>query len=209
MSRRCFTIVLSMAYLASQLAVVSHSHGASRENQPVDHHARPHIHVSSFGHADHSHDLDHGHPYSHRSTGTHSHTVDSETPPEHSDHDSDAVYLPSDTGQSLLSKSVATPNAFNFVTPLVAAIVVTPTDSSDVVAASPFPGECRSGSHLDLALRIAHLIRGTFAKSFRSVAAANTIVAVVVLFLSDGLPSHLSSFPVSRSFVVFVSRSPK
>jgi hypothetical protein len=81
-------------------AGVWHAHAGS--NQPADHNARPHIHVGHRCHAGHSHHSD--------GDGSHSHSPASGTKSEQDEHDSDAVYLPSEIGATLLNKSVRPPD---------------------------------------------------------------------------------------------------
>jgi hypothetical protein len=97
MKRRCLTAVLTIAYLAFQLAMVPHAH----ESIAAADHGEAHIHVSWLGgessSSEHSH---HGHSHEHAG---HSHASDRHSEPEH---DSDAVYLTNDPGITTVAKIV-------------------------------------------------------------------------------------------------------
>lgn len=157
MSRRLLTTLLMVAFLAGQLAVVPHAHGASRNNQPSDHDSRPHVHLVWFEHTDNQHDVEHSHDHDrdhgHRHHGEHSHheaehgqhqgseqgrhpgdtsqpsQASSDTDCKHDDHDSDAVYLAVDPGDLLLSQGVASPD-------LCAAVTVMYVPTAQLVAAT-------------------------------------------------------------------------
>jgi len=173
MFRRCFTCLLMMAFLAGQLAVVPHAHGASRSNQPSDHDARPHVHLSWFEHADHQHDTEHGHCHDgdqgHRHHAEHSHhdaehghhhdgtiqpnQASSDTDGEHEDHDGDAVYLAIDPGDLLLSQGVASPDLCAAATVLyVPTGYLVPATSRHLADGQP-PDQCAPCCPLYLALR--------------------------------------------------------
>ena len=152
MVRRCTTTLLMMVFLANQLAVVPHAHGDSSECRPSDHDARLHVHthVLCADHAEHSHRGGHTHG---RDCGeSHSEPSRSESAPEH-DHDSDAVYLPNDTGGSLPAKSIVLPHSFQVVSTLAVAATLTPMAISESWAAADFPDKCSPGCPLYLALR--------------------------------------------------------
>jgi hypothetical protein len=134
-----------MAYLASQLAIVPHAHGRSGEGQSSDHDARPHFHVSWFGHAEHDHHHDH--------VGGQSRPHSSEPDTDRGDHDSDAIYLPNDTGLSLPGQSFVAPDNLQVVSTLTVAAAPVPTANSNRVADAFFAGECSPGCPLYLALR--------------------------------------------------------
>jgi len=160
MLRRGFSIVLIFGYLAGQLAAVphahAHAHGQGGENQPRDHNARPHIHVSWFSHFDHSHD-DHSHDdehtHHHECGGSHSHPAVSDSNAGHDDHDNDAVYLPSDTGVSLASNSVALPDSHQVISMLAIAAIPSSLAISESWAVANSPDKCSPGRPLYLALR--------------------------------------------------------
>jgi hypothetical protein len=140
-----------LGYLASQMATVPHAHGRCGENQPSDHNARHHVHVSWFEHDDHSHDG--GHSHHHECDEGNSQPPLSESNAEHDGHDSDAVYLPNDTGVSLASNSVVSLGSFQVVSTLAIAAVPTPTVFSESLAAAYSSDNCSSGCPLYLALR--------------------------------------------------------
>ena len=150
-ARRYTTTMLMMAYLASQLAAVPHAHGASCENQPSDHNARPHLHISCFDHESHSHDGGHTHHY--ECDECHSQPTPSDTNTGHDDHDSDAVYLPDDTGVSLPSKNVASTEDLQVVSTLVIAAIPTTMAISASLADASSPGTCTPACPLWLTLR--------------------------------------------------------
>ena len=149
MARRCTTTMLMMAYLATQLAMVPHAHGAS-ENQSSDHNARPHVHISWFGHIEHSHDD--GCAYHDECDGSYSQPISFHFAPAH-DHDSDAIYLPNDAGVSLPVKSVVAPSNFQDVSTLAVATTRTPTAVCETWAAADFSDKCSPGRPLYLVLR--------------------------------------------------------
>jgi len=156
MLRRSQSIVLTVGYLASQLAAVPHAHGQSGDSQPSDHSARPHFHVSWFGRHDHSHDdhsQDDGHTHHHERDGTHPQPPSSESNAGHDDHDSDAVYLPNDTGVSLPSKCVGSPDSLQVVSTLVIAAVNMPAAVSECLTDARPPDKCSPDCPLYLALR--------------------------------------------------------
>jgi hypothetical protein len=92
--QRVLSAVLALLLLPCSFVSAGAEHAHAGSNQPADHDARPHIHV---GHAGHSHHHDSG--------GNHSHSPQSETNSEEDEHDSDAVYLPSEISATL-NKSV-------------------------------------------------------------------------------------------------------
>jgi len=153
MARRYTTSLLMMAYLASQLAMVPHAHGASSENVPSDHNARPHVHVSWFHHENHGHE--HGDEHKHNQDchhGDESHSQPAaNTEPD--DHDSDAVYVPNHTALSLSTKSAPTPDSFELVSTLTIATVPMPMAISRCSSGAYLPDECSSGCPLYPALR--------------------------------------------------------
>lgn len=151
MARRCTTTLLMLACLTSQLVVVPHSHGASGENQPCDHNTRPHVHVSWFDHVDHSHDV--GHTHRHECDGSHSHPTSSDSNSGNDDHDSDAVYLPNDTGVSLPGKSVVSLENLLVVSTLAIAAIPTPQAISECLADANSSDKCGPACPLYLALR--------------------------------------------------------
>lgn len=152
MIRRCKTAVLLLAYLASQVAVLPHAHGAGEVDMPADHDVRPHVH---FLGATHSHG--HGHPHHHHGEGAaHSHALPVKSEPASDEvpgHDSDAVYLPNELNGPQLRANVAdmdgpTENATQGV------IVQSAASQSPALSShSLFSGESRPDQHLYLALR--------------------------------------------------------
>jgi hypothetical protein len=151
MARRCTTTLLMMAYLASQLAMVPHVHGASGENEPCDHNARPHIHVSWFDHAGHS--RDDGHAHHHECDANHSQLPSSDSNAGRDGHDSNAVYVPNDTAVSLPGTGVILLDSLQVVSTLAIAAIPTPTANFERLADAYSPGESSPGCPLYLALR--------------------------------------------------------
>jgi hypothetical protein len=150
MIRRCTTTLLMMVFLAGQLAVVPHAHASCIQEQPPDHDARLHVHVSCFDHDEHSHDD--GHLHHHECDNGHSQPHASQSIPAQ-DHDRDAVYLPTNAGDSLLVKSVVPPGSFQVVASFVVAATLAPSAASESWAAADFPDKCSPGCPLYLALR--------------------------------------------------------
>lgn len=151
MIRRYTSTLLLFAYLASQLAMVPHSHGAESGHQPSGHNICPHFHTSWFENVGHSHGD--GHTHHHKRDASHSQPTSSDANSGHEDHDNDAVYLQSDTTVSLPSKSVTTPDSLQVnVTALVAAVPVSIV-VDECIADANLPGECSSDCPLYLALR--------------------------------------------------------
>jgi len=153
MARRYTNTFLIMAYLAGQLAAVPHAHGAGGENQPSDHNARPHFHVSWFEHGCHSHDHGHTHDHDGDGDGSHSapHSADSNT--SHDGHDSDAVYLPNEIGTPSLGKSVNLLDSPELVSTLAIVAAPTATTALGFSTEAYFPEKCNSGCPLYLVLR--------------------------------------------------------
>lgn len=145
MARRCPTILLLMAYIASQL-VVPHAHGAISENQPFDHSTCPHVHASWFRH-------EVGHKHHQDCAGVDSHLGICGVSANDDDHDSDAIYLPNDGGVSLPVKCLVTPDSFQLDAPLAIALACTPTTISESWPAVDFPDKCSRSCPLYLALR--------------------------------------------------------
>ena len=96
--QRVLSAVLALLFLPCSFVNAGAGHAHAGSNQPADHDAWPHIHVGHSGHAGHSHHHDSG--------GNHSHSPPFETNSEEDEHDSDAVYLPSEISATLLNKSV-------------------------------------------------------------------------------------------------------
>jgi hypothetical protein len=107
-----------MTFLARQLAMVPHAHGAIGETAPSDHDARPHFHLSCFGHS-------HGNGHHHHERGERqSHSTSSNSPPgEHLDHDSDALYLPNELAAPLTVSNVATHDGLDLCPTFIVAVL--------------------------------------------------------------------------------------
>jgi hypothetical protein len=150
MVRHFTTTLLMMVFLASQLAVVPHSHGAICLEQHRGHDARPHIHVSWFGQAEHAHGEGHTHHQECGGSQCQPSLTDSDSG---HDHDSDAVYLPNDAGDSLPTKCVIAPDNIHVVALLGIALTPTRTAISESWAVADFHDKCSSGCPLYLALR--------------------------------------------------------
>jgi hypothetical protein len=151
MARRSTTSLIIVTYIAGQLAMVPHSHGAVGISQSSDHNASPHIHVSWFDRVDHSHDDGHSHHHEHGSHHSHRTTSDADTVPV--DHDSDAVYLPNEIGVSLSSKPVVSPDCLSFIATIVIDAAHTPMAQSESGLVALSLGECSPNFPIYLALR--------------------------------------------------------
>lgn len=153
MFRRCTSMLLIVAYVAGQLAAVPHAHGAG-ENQPSDHGARPHFHIAWFEHG-HSHaDGNAHHHHHHDFDGSRSQPVSSTSATGSDGHDSDAIYLPNDTGKpSLASKIIVSLDNLPTNPILAVAVVIAPTAGSGQLWEAHFSGNCSQGTTLYLALR--------------------------------------------------------
>lgn len=147
MTRRFITSLLTIAYFIGQLAAPPHAHGDSRVNEPSDHDARPHFHLSLMTHGGHSHDheLDH-----HHDAGDQFRHHDCA---EHADHDSDAIYLPNGPELSLPTKSVTAPFCLNLVSNLAIECLVAPAESFHASTEATFPDKCSPRCALYLTLR--------------------------------------------------------
>jgi hypothetical protein len=150
MFRRCTSILLIVIYFAGQLAAAPHAHGGN-VGASSEHDSRPHVHVSWFGH---SHEDGHTHHHHHHLDISHSQTDSSEWSTGSSDHDSNAVYLPNETGNLYLAcKITGPPNPLNAVQALPAAAAIAPADNFGQLCDANFSGICSPGTPLYLALR--------------------------------------------------------
>lgn len=139
-----------MAFIASQLAVMPHAHGAGQQELPRDHDALPHIHISWFGHVVHCHHDCPANDDEH--DADHSNQSSFDSVPGH-DHDSDAIYLPNDGGVSLPIKNMAAPNYHQVVSPIAILAVQSPATVCARWTAVDFPDSQSPGCPLYLALR--------------------------------------------------------
>src|SRR5215212_2833428 len=136
MARRSATTLLLIAYLASQMAAVPHAHGADCENQPADHDARPHFHISSAAQVGHSHPHADVHQHPHDHAELHHHEDKSNSVPantfaaknEQREHESNAVYFSEDFGVALHSKNIAPANNLDSVSSLAVVAIVARTN---------------------------------------------------------------------------------
>lgn len=151
MAQRFTTTLLLMAYFASQLVVVPHAHDDSSISQPSDHNSRPHVHVSWFGQAAHSHGSGHAHHHGCDENCPSTAATDANT--GHQDHDSNAVYLPCDAGISLAISSMILLDYQQINSTLSIAAISTPTTVSEVGSHEYSPDKCIPGCPLYLALR--------------------------------------------------------
>jgi hypothetical protein len=101
MLRRCTSLLLIFAYLASQLVVAPHSHADTSRN---GHPSLPHVHLSLLGSADHAHGHSHGH--THDATDRTLPDEPAILPSTLAEHDADAVYL-CDAAPSVPAKSAS------------------------------------------------------------------------------------------------------
>jgi len=102
-------ILLLIAYLVGQIAVLPHGHDGDCANVPFDHHDLPHIHLAAHDHQPHSHAVDdHHHDVPH---SDHADQLATSSP----DHDGNAVYLPNAIRDSLPAKSTTFASTAKFV----------------------------------------------------------------------------------------------
>jgi hypothetical protein len=150
MFRRSTSTLLIVIYVAGQLAAVPHAHGGN-VGASSEHDSRPHVHVSWFGH---SHDDGHTHDHHHHYDVSHSSTDFSEWSSGSNDHDSNAVYLPNETGNLYLACKISgSPNPLDAVQALPVAAAIEPADHSGQLCKANFSGNCCPGTPLYLALR--------------------------------------------------------
>jgi hypothetical protein len=149
MFRKSLSLIVMLAFVTGQLAVIPHAHGDSGE--PFDHDARPHFHVAWFTHVGHCRDGGHAHP--HEADASYSNPPSSNSKTGHSDHDSDAIYLPSDMGISLPTKSVGPLDNFLIDSSLGLAVVPATISTTACLADAFSPDECSPACPLYLALR--------------------------------------------------------
>ena len=147
MFRRSVSLIVLFAFTVSQLATIPHAHAESDE--PFDHDARPHVHLSWFEHVDHHHDDRHTHDHD----SFHSQPAPSTVNIEHDDHDSDAVYLANDIGDSLPTKTVASAHNFDVITSLAIPMAPLATSAGEHLIVPFFSANCSPGRPLYLALR--------------------------------------------------------
>jgi hypothetical protein len=156
MFRRGASILLIVVYLAGQLAAAPHAH-ARTMSEPSHHDARPHVHVSWFGHG-HTHEDGHSHHHHHHDGANESQAAASYSATSSEDHDSDAVYLPNETGQSfLLSKIAGSPDDFATNSWIAIAPAALPPNGPPQLCGASFFGNCSPGTPLYLALRALRL----------------------------------------------------
>ena len=140
MLRRLVSLILALAVLPTQAALVGHRHG--RHDSAV-HEASPHLHVALIAPAGHSHD--HPHHHGHRHHDHDESDVESVEPmltdaSHRDDHDGDAVYLAAGVTAARVA-SASAPDSLSHV--LDAALPERPArlagPPGDVTAAWPQP----------------------------------------------------------------------
>lgn len=127
MLRRSLTLIVMLGFVSGQTIAQPHAHAASIT--PVDHDSRPHFHLSLFSHFEHSHEPEHAHH--HHANGSHSHSPSADEHSRRDDHDSDAVYLPNNIGDSLANKAVAPVDCLALISVLVVADFLTAPCDAD------------------------------------------------------------------------------
>jgi hypothetical protein len=152
MFRRSVSIVVMLGLVTGQTAAFPHAHAEDRE--PFDHDARPHIHLSWFEHVSDSHNDGQHH---HDNDGDHSQPRSPDVNIDHDDHDSDAVYLPTDIGFSLPTKGVVPVQNLEVTATLSLPVAPAPTFLTDRVTGPYFSGDCSPGRPLWLVLRALRL----------------------------------------------------
>jgi len=151
MLRRYTSILCLVSYIAGQLAAVPHAHGGN-VSEPSDHGARPHIHISWFGHS-HSHDDGDTH-HGHQHDVDRSKSISSDSDTSSNDHDSTAVYLPSEVGSLCLACTITgSPDPLDAVQAMPIAMAVATADRFGQLCEANFPGNCSPGTPLYPALR--------------------------------------------------------
>ena len=149
MFRRYMSIISMLAFLAGQLASVSHAHAVIGESSGHD--DRPHVHVACVVHSDHCHEDEHSHQ--HTVCGDLSHTPACDPQTEQEKHDRDAVHLPNVLGDSLHAKTVVALGQLQVHLALVVAVVPVSTYGAESSGEAFFPSECSDTCPLYLALR--------------------------------------------------------
>ncbi len=87
MFRRILSTFAIVGFIASQWAAMPHAHGGS---EGAAHSAVPHVHTSSHSHR-------HGHGHHHHHPTHHKHRPSGDGVQDGTDHDADAIYLPTAT----------------------------------------------------------------------------------------------------------------
>ena len=145
MYRHCTSILLIAVHLASQLALVPHTHGVHGLAQPADENSRPHVHLGWLGGGSHthSHTHAHGHSHEHGEVATHSHILPSSGHCSHlavDCHDCDAVYLPTDIGAPVIKGEKESGQfAVDLATVPIAAVMWAPPEPPERLMHRVFP----------------------------------------------------------------------
>jgi hypothetical protein len=153
MFRRSVSIIVMFGFVTGQMAAFPHAHAENGE--PFDHDARPHIHLSWFEHVGDCHNDGHAHHHDHDGDDSQRRSLDTNV--DHDDHDSDAVYLPTDIGVSLPTKSIESVHNFDVTATLAIPVAPLPTFLTDCVTGQYFSGDCSPGRPLWLVLRALRL----------------------------------------------------
>src|SRR4051794_40042770 len=114
MLRRSVSIIVMLGFVIGQMAAFPHAHAANGE--PFDHDTRPHIHLAWFEHVGDCHNDGDAHHHDHDGDRSQPDSPDANI--DHDDHDSDAVYLPTDIGVSLPTKNIGPVKSFEITTTL-------------------------------------------------------------------------------------------
>src|SRR5687768_12521835 len=96
MFRCCVSLLVTVGFLASQLASFPHSHGLSSAEEQTTHDATRHIHLSQVSSTDHAHGHDHhhsGHWHDHHSHDRSTGQTSVDCALADLDHDASAIFL--------------------------------------------------------------------------------------------------------------------
>ena len=149
MFRKGLSLIVMLGFVMGQMAALPHAHAAS--STPANHDSRPHIHVPCFAANGHSHDE--GHHQHHHADGSHHHSPVSDDQKQSHNHDSDAVYLPNNMGDSLPSTMVASVDCLQNVSALPKLCAFLNPPHANSVIGPYFSDECSSAQPIYLALR--------------------------------------------------------
>ena len=149
MFRQSVSIIVMLGFVTGQLVAMPHVHPGASE--PLDHDARPHIHIGWLAQVAHCHDGEHAHH--HHNDCSHSVACTCETESGRDGHDRDAVYLANDIGVSLPTSGITPVDRFPLVTTFALPVATLATSVSLSVANAFFTEECSSTYPLCLTVR--------------------------------------------------------
>ena len=148
-------MLLLTVYVASQLAVVPHAHGANGAAATSDHRATPHVHLGWLDGSDHAHEQGQAHHHADHKTPT---KPASESCTKSGEHDRDAFYLPDITQvpPTAAQRAVSTDSLVLHSSVANAVDLLSTTVHQNPTVATIL-GKCSSGCALYLALRTLRL----------------------------------------------------